>query len=68
MHIILVHKVYLKQILLAPNLVTIFFHDFVYGKNIAPQWKETWTSTPTNGKELVFWLEKWLPEDMGGNV
>jgi hypothetical protein len=63
MHIILVPKVYPKRILLAPNSVTIFFHGFVYGKNIAIQWKETWTSTPTNRKGLVFWPKKWLLED-----
>jgi hypothetical protein len=63
-----VHKVYPKQILLTPNFVIIFFHGFVYGKNIVTQWKETWTSTPKNGMEHVFWLEKWLLENMGDNV
>ncbi len=65
MQIIQVHKVYPKQKNFTLNLVIIFFHGFVYGKNIAIQWKETWTSTPTNGKEHVFWPKKWLLEDMG---
>ncbi|CAK9228485.1 unnamed protein product [Sphagnum troendelagicum] len=44
-----------------PDLVVIFFHGIGYGKN--DEWKETWTSTTSDGKR-VCWPEEWLPADL----
>ncbi len=44
-----------------PDLVVIFFHGIGYGKN--DEWKETWTSTTSDGKR-VCWPQKWLPADL----
>jgi hypothetical protein len=64
-----VHNVYPNdRILNHPDLVIIFFHGIVPGNKIELAWKETWTSSPTNGKESVFWPERWLPNDIGNNV
>jgi len=65
-----VHNVYPNDhILKHPDLVIIFFHGIVPGnKLIELAWKETWTSSPTNGEESIFWPEKWLPNDIGNNV
>jgi len=50
-----------------PNLTIIFFHGITLGIN--DEWKETWTTHPTNNKEeCICWLEKWLPEDLNDNV
>jgi len=49
-------------------MVIIFFHGIVPGNKIELAWKETWTSSPTNGKESIFWPERWLPNDIGNNV
>jgi len=67
--IIPVHNVYPNDdILKHPDLVIIFFHGIVPGNKIGLAWKETWTSSPTNGKENIFWPERWLPNDIGNNV
>jgi hypothetical protein len=64
-----VHNVYPNdRILKHPDLVIIFFHGIVFGNKIKLEWKETWTSSHTNGKENIFWLERWLPNDIGNNV
>ncbi len=63
------HNVYPNdRILKHPDLVIIFFHGIVFGNKIKLEWKETWTSSHTNGKENIFWLERWLPNDIGNNV
>ncbi len=50
-----------------PNLTIIFFHGIIFGTN--DEWKETWTTGPTNNREeCICWLEKWLPEDLNNNV
>jgi hypothetical protein len=50
-----------------PNLTIIFFHGNVFGTN--DEWKETWTTRPTNNREkCICWPEKWLPEDLNNNV
>ncbi len=50
-----------------PNLTIIFFHGIAFGTN--DEWKETWTTCPTNnGEESICWPEKWLPEDLNNNV
>jgi hypothetical protein len=50
-----------------PNLTIIFFHGIVFGTN--DEWKETWTTRPTNNREeCICWPEKWLPEDLNNNV
>ncbi|CAK9199524.1 unnamed protein product [Sphagnum troendelagicum] len=50
-----------------PNLTIIFFHGVAFGTN--DEWKETWTTCPTNnGEECICWPEKWLPEDLNNNV
>ncbi len=50
-----------------PNLTIIFFHGIAFGKN--DEWKETWTTRPTNNREeCIYWPEKWLPEDLNNNV
>jgi hypothetical protein len=50
-----------------PNLTIIFFHGIAFGTN--NEWKETWTTCPTNnGEESICWLEKWLPKDLNNNV
>ncbi|CAK9871628.1 unnamed protein product [Sphagnum jensenii] len=50
-----------------PNLTIIFFHGIAFGTN--DDWKETWTTRPTNDKkECICWPEKWLPEDLNNNV
>jgi hypothetical protein len=49
-------------------LVIIFFHGIVLGNKIKLEWKETWTSSHTNGEEKIFWSERWLPNDIGNNV
>jgi hypothetical protein len=50
-----------------PNLTIIFFHGIVFGTN--DEWKETWTTRPTNNKEeCICWPKKWLPEDLNNNV
>ncbi|CAN5952349.1 unnamed protein product [Sphagnum jensenii] len=67
--IVPVHNVYPNDdILKHPDLVIIFFHGIVPGNKIGLAWKETWTSNPTNGKENIFWPERWLPNDIGNNV
>jgi hypothetical protein len=64
-----VHNVYPNDCILKhPNLVIIFFHGIVPRNKIRLAWKETWTSRPTNGKESIFWPERWLPNDIGNNV
>jgi hypothetical protein len=64
-----VHNVYPNDgILKHPDLVIIFFHGIVPGNKVGLAWKETWTSSPTNGKENIFWPERWLPNDIGNNV
>jgi len=64
-----VHNVYPNyDILKHPDLVIIFFHGIVPGNKIELGWKETWTSSPTNGEENIFWPERWLPNDIGNNV
>jgi len=64
-----VHNVYPNDgILKHPDLVIIFFHGIVHGNKIGLAWKETWTSSPTNGEENIFWPERWLPNDIGNNV
>jgi hypothetical protein len=64
-----VHNVYpIDGILKHPDLVIIFFHGIVHGNKIELAWKETWTSSPTNGEEHIFWPERWLPNDIGNNV
>jgi hypothetical protein len=64
-----VHNVYPNdRILKHPDLVIIFFHGIVHGNKIELAWKETWTSSPTNGEESIFWPERWLPNDIGNNV
>jgi hypothetical protein len=61
-----VHDFNQKCISENPDLVIIFFHGIAFGNE---EWKETWTSTTTNGRnEPICWPEKWLPEDMGNNV
>ncbi len=50
-----------------PNLTIVFFHGIVFGTN--DEWKETWTTCPTNNREeCICWPEKWLPEDLNNNV
>jgi hypothetical protein len=50
-----------------PNLTIIFFHGIAFGTN--DEWKETWTTRPTNNREeCIYWPEKWLPEDLNNNV
>ncbi|CAM6073542.1 unnamed protein product [Sphagnum tenellum] len=50
-----------------PNLTVIFFHGIAFGTN--DEWKETWTTRPTNNREeCICWPEKWLPEDLNNNV
>jgi hypothetical protein len=50
-----------------PNLTIIFFHGIAFGTN--DEWKKTWTTHPTNNREEhIYWLEKWLPEDLNNNV
>ncbi|CAM6021783.1 unnamed protein product [Sphagnum balticum] len=44
-----------------PELVVIFFHGIAYGEN--DDWKETWTSTTSDGNR-VCWPEEWLPADL----
>ncbi len=69
MQIVPVHNVYPNDgILKHPNLVIIFFHGIFHGNKIGLAWKETWTSSPTNGEENIFWPERWLPNDIGTNV
>ncbi|KAH8947060.1 hypothetical protein BDL97_11G020300 [Sphagnum fallax] len=64
--IIPVHDFNPKCISENPDLVIIFFHGIAFGND---EWKETWTSTTTDGRnEPICWPEKWLPEDMGNNV
>jgi hypothetical protein len=61
-----VHDLNPKCISSNPDLVIIFFHGIAFGND---EWKETWTSTTTYGRnEPICWPEKWLPEDMGNNV
>ncbi len=63
------HNVYPNDhILKHPDLVIILFHGIVPGNKIELAWKETWTSSPTNGEESIFWPERWLPNDIGNNV
>jgi hypothetical protein len=51
----------------SPNLTIIFFHGIAFGTN--DEWKETWTTRPTNNREeCIYWPEKWLPEDLNNNV
>jgi len=69
LQIVQVHNVYPNDgILKHPDLVIIFFHGIVHGNKIGLAWKETWTSSPTNGEENIFWPERWLPNDIGNNV
>jgi len=50
-----------------PNLTIVFFHGIAFGTN--DEWKETWTTSPTNiGEKSICWPEKWLPEDLNNNV
>ncbi|KAH8939450.1 hypothetical protein BDL97_15G037800 [Sphagnum fallax] len=50
-----------------PNLTIIFFHGITFGTN--DEWKETWTTCPTNNREeRICWPEKWLPTDLNNNV
>jgi hypothetical protein len=50
-----------------PNLTIILFHGITFGTN--DDWKETWTTRPTNNREeCICWPEKWLPEDLNNNV
>jgi hypothetical protein len=50
-----------------PNLTIIFFHGVSFGTN--DEWKETWTTCPTNNREeCICWPKKWLPEDLNNNV
>ncbi|CAM6016409.1 unnamed protein product [Sphagnum balticum] len=50
-----------------PNLTIIFFHGIAFGTN--DEWKETWTTRPTNNREeCICWPKKWLPEDLNNNV
>jgi len=50
-----------------PNLTVIFFHGITFGTS--DEWKETWTTRPTNNREkCICWPEKWLPEDLNNNV
>ncbi|CAM6060623.1 unnamed protein product [Sphagnum tenellum] len=50
-----------------PNLTIVFFHGIAFGTN--DEWKETWTTCPTNNREeCICWPEKWLPEDLNNNV
>ncbi|KAH8955611.1 hypothetical protein BDL97_08G149300 [Sphagnum fallax] len=35
-----------------PNLTVIFFHGITFGTN--DEWKETWTTCPTNNKEFAY--------------
>ncbi len=44
-----------------PELVVIFFHGIGYGEN--DEWKETWTSTTSDGTR-VCWPQEWLPADL----
>ncbi|CAM6021781.1 unnamed protein product [Sphagnum balticum] len=45
-----------------PELVVIFFHGIGYdGEN--DDWKETWTSTTSDGKRIC-WPQEWLPADL----
>jgi hypothetical protein len=44
-----------------PELVVIFFHGIGHGEN--DDWKETWTSTTSEGKR-VCWPQEWLPADL----
>ncbi|KAH8944395.1 hypothetical protein BDL97_13G107500 [Sphagnum fallax] len=46
-----------------PNLTIVFFHGITFGTN--DEWKETWTTCPTNNREeCICWPEKWLLEDL----
>ncbi len=50
-----------------PNLTVIFFHGIAYGIN--DEWKETWTTRSTNGREkCIFWPQMWIPKDLNDNV
>ncbi|CAM6033450.1 unnamed protein product, partial [Sphagnum compactum] len=50
-----------------PSLTIVFFHGIAFGTN--DEWKETWTTRPTNNREeCICWPEKWLPEDLNNNV
>ncbi|CAK9199397.1 unnamed protein product, partial [Sphagnum troendelagicum] len=50
-----------------PNLTIIFFHGVSFGTN--DEWKETWTTCPTNNREeCICWPQKWLLEDLNNNV
>jgi hypothetical protein len=50
-----------------PNLTIIFFHGIING--IDDAWKQTWTTSPINGKEeCICWPQMWIPEDLHHNV
>ncbi|CAM6024430.1 unnamed protein product [Sphagnum balticum] len=50
-----------------PNLTIVFFHGIASSAN--DEWKETWTTCPTdNREESICWPKKWLPEDLNNNV
>jgi hypothetical protein len=49
------------------NLTIIFFHGIAYGSD--DDWKRTWTTCPTNGKEeCICWPEKWITKYLNDNV
>jgi hypothetical protein len=56
-----VHDLHLQCTSTNPELVVIFFHGIGYGEN--DEWKETWTSTTSDG-ERVCWPQEWLPADL----
>jgi hypothetical protein len=56
-----VHDLYPQCTSMNPDLVVIFFHGIAYGKN--DEWKETWTSTNSDGQR-VCWPQEWLPADL----
>jgi hypothetical protein len=56
-----VHDLNLQCTSTNPDLVVIFFHGIGYGEN--DEWKETWTSTTSDGKR-VCWPQEWLPADL----
>jgi hypothetical protein len=56
-----VHDLNLQCTSTNPELVVIFFHGIGYGEN--DDWKETWTSTTSDGNR-VCWPQEWLPADL----
>jgi hypothetical protein len=63
-----IYKSYHSIISIPRIWLSFFFMASLLGGNIGFEWTDTWTWSPTDRKENIFWPKRWLLDDIGNNV